>query len=422
LTPEFAYGLRLMQLARQVTALIYALANTLGAQRGRVLRRCAKRVDVTCYAADRSTPADPVEQLLVQAWPQTRRVDIYERARELRESIASAPLAGRLKFFGATSAEQEAQAIDTAVRRWLYHGRTQIAVVVLDRLVARRARALLERAQVLVRDEVGWALSTTSAATVVGRWLDAVSNDFYHRDCLELLKSPFVFHDQPRDARQQAVWRLERALRATNLRSGVTQYLQLAEQAKDHGLGDLLKRVARAEQLFARNRRKTLRGWITLERSLPKSACTRTPLHAAGTELLELLAGLKADLDADVLRLGLSEWRRWLSRKLEGATFRDRSIESPVVFTTLAATRLRQFDAAIVLGADASHLPGSEPAGTFFNQGVRRELGLPVRGDEIRRSEEELSELLASCADVLVTWQQTRDGEENLLSPLLERR
>jgi len=43
--------------------------------------------------------------------------------------------------------EQEAQAADVQVRRWLLAGKTSIAVVVQDRLVARRLRALLERAQ-----------------------------------------------------------------------------------------------------------------------------------------------------------------------------------------------------------------------------------------------------------------------------------
>ena len=75
-------------------------------------------------------------------------------------------------MIGAASAEQEAQAVDVTVREWLLAGRQRIAVVVQDRLVARRARALLERAQVLVKDEAGWAFSTTSAATAIGRWLD----------------------------------------------------------------------------------------------------------------------------------------------------------------------------------------------------------------------------------------------------------
>ena len=46
-------------------------------------------------------------------------------------------------------------------------------------MTARRARARLERAQILVADESGWTLSTTMASSVVMRWLDVIGGDFY---------------------------------------------------------------------------------------------------------------------------------------------------------------------------------------------------------------------------------------------------
>ncbi|RPI47038.1 MAG: PD-(D/E)XK nuclease family protein, partial [Betaproteobacteria bacterium] len=93
----------------------------------------------------------------------------------------------------------------------------------------------------------------------------------------------------------------------------------------------------------------------------------------------------------------------------------------PVVFTSLQASRLRRFDAVLVIGADATHLPGECSPTLFFNQGVRRELGLPGRADEVREAEECLFALIANTDQVLVTWQRTREGEANLLSPLFER-
>ena len=128
-----------------------------------------------------------------------------ERARELQAAQPRSPIAGRLRIFGAANAEQEAQAVDVTVREWLLAGKRRIGIVVQDRSVARRARALPERARVLVKDEAGWAFSTTSAATVIGRWLDVAGTDCYYRDLLDLLKSPFVFHDWPREARQSVV-------------------------------------------------------------------------------------------------------------------------------------------------------------------------------------------------------------------------
>jgi ATP-dependent helicase/nuclease subunit B len=92
-----------------------------------------------------------------------------------------------------------------------------------------------------------------------------------------------------------------------------------------------------------------------------------------------------------------------------------------VVFTHLAAMRLRRFDGVVIAGGDAAHLPGADPLALFFNQGVRAELGLPTRADELREIEARLVELIAASGCITVTWQRIRDGEESLLSPYFER-
>ena len=130
---------------------------------------------------------------------------LRERAAVVRSRcIPSIRWRGRLSLFGAASLEEEAAAADVRVRSWLLEGRQRIAVVVQDRLVARRLRALLERAEVLVQDETGWALSTVAAATVIMRFLDCLGSDFHHRDLVDLLKSPFLFADWSADARRSA--------------------------------------------------------------------------------------------------------------------------------------------------------------------------------------------------------------------------
>ena len=106
------------------------------------------------------------------------------------------------------------------MRLWLDEGRRHIAIVALDRLTARRLRALLERDGILVRDETGWTLSTASVAHVLDRLFSLVMEDCYHQDLLDLFKSPFVFADLDRDARLSAVAELEQALRAEGLVEG----------------------------------------------------------------------------------------------------------------------------------------------------------------------------------------------------------
>ncbi len=89
-------------------------------------------------------------------------------------------------------------------------------------------------------------------------------------------------------------------------------------------------------------------------------------------------------------------------------------------FTHLAATRWRSFDAVLLLGCDADHLPSVADGGRWFNDAVRSSLNLPTRNTHAARQRDDLLALLTLNDCVLVTWQKDRNGEEGLLSPYLE--
>lgn len=428
---EAAYVARLAQLAGEARAPLYVIAplDWSVAENG-FLERYAERAPVQVIEPANDA-ADALSQALAAAWPLAREAPLLQRALELHAAHAQSALAARVRIAAAAHAEAHAQIIDTAVRERLAAGRSRIAVVVQDRLLARRARALLERAGVLVADEAGWALSTVSAATVIARWLDVASGGCQHGDLFDLLKSPFAFHDWPRAVREQVVQRFEQQVRAANVVAGFDSFIALAARHNDAEARQMLLRLQRAARLLQR-RRAPIAQWLTLlADSLEEigvcsakggaGAASRLAADAAGEQLLELLARLRDELAHDNLAITFAEWRRWLGRALETATFRDRSIDSPVVFTFLAATPLRCFDAVIIAGADAAHLPGAETAAMFFNQGVRADLGLRTRADALREMEATLRMLIVNCEDVLVTWQRTLDGEANLLSPFFER-
>lgn len=421
---ESAYQLRLSRIAGSAAAPLYAVGlSRLAPEEQRFLERYAARAPVRVLEADFEADGDPVTRTLALAWPRSPDyAGLRDRAAELKAAHPASTLAGRLRIVGAAGAEQEAQTVDVTVREWLLAGKQRIAIVVQDRLVARRARALLERAQVLVKDEAGWAFSTTSAATVIGRWLDVASGDCYHRDLLDLMKSPFVFHDWTRDARRSAVWRLEGYVREESMISGLANFIKLAEDRNDPEVRQMLASIRQGVGRLGRGGRPIARWLADLAASLGEIG-VRDGLAAdsAGGQLLELIERLGRELAEDRLDVSFTDWRRWFARQLEAATFRDRAIESPVVFTSLAATQLRRFDAVLVLGCDAAHLPGPDPVAMFFNQGVRAELKLPTWSERVREMEEQLAALIASCPAVVVTWQRMLAGEENLLSPLVER-
>ncbi len=329
-------------------------------------------------------------------------------------------LGGRLRFFAANSLEEEARAAAMQVRRWLQAGKRDIAIVALDRVVARRVRALLERAQILVADETGWTFATLSVSTVLMRWLDVLQSDFYHHDLLDLLKSPFIFADLPAAERKAAVYQLEQLLRRHGVVAGLEQFVFLA--GDEAVLQQPLVRLRQAASLLVVSRRLSLSGWLNALHHSVSVLGIDAGLQQddAGAQLLNALQDWQRELAEDQSPFGFAEWRRWLAQQLDTRTFHDAAIDSPVRLTHLAATRWRAFDAVLLLGCDADHLPAVQDGGRWFNDAVRGSLNLPTRSVNALRQRDDLMALLMLNDSVLVTWQKDREGETVLLSPYLE--
>ncbi|MFZ2540616.1 MAG: PD-(D/E)XK nuclease family protein [Gallionella sp.] len=415
-----AYQQRLALLAQRVDVPLYMLlASDLAAPEHHFLEACRVRVAVTVFDLREMVADAPDCALLSRALQHTaENADLRSDAAILQKQPYAA-LTYRLHLFGAHGLEQEARAAEVQVRRWLLAGKRDIALVAQDRLVARRVRALLERAGVLVLDETGWTFSTLAVSTVLMRWLDALQSDFYYQDLLDLLKSPFIFADQAAHERKQAVYQLEQLVRKHGVASHLDAFLDLA-----HGEAEVQTALARLRQAAEGLRRNsdTLGGWL---RALDESLSILGVLQGlaaddAGAQLLQALQIWQHELAADNTRFSRAEWRHWLAQQLDAHTFRDSSIESPVLITHLAATRWRAFDAVLLLGADASHLPSTDNGSMWFNDAVRSTLGLPTRKCKLMQQRDDLLALLAMNNTVLATWQASKDGEKNLLSPFFE--
>ncbi|NNM81582.1 MAG: hypothetical protein HKL98_03125 [Burkholderiales bacterium] len=376
-------------------------------------------------------PLNPAEQEFLESWsdrvmvlheshpPYLEAVWPAGDAPDLKTRAESAPpFAANVSLFGANGLEEAAERAEIAVRSWLEQGRKSIAIVAFDRLAARRVRALLERSGILVEDETGWTLSTASASTAVMRLIDCVASGFYHADLLDFLKSPFAFRDREEGFRETAVHFLEQVVRKRGIVSGLERCL--AHCGESEQASEAIVALKEVESTLKGGSRR-LSEWLdalfaALDRLGMKDALQS---DVAGEALLEKLEDLRRELLPEEGKFGFSSWRRWLDLELEESTFRDAGIRSPVSFTHLFATRLRRFDAALLLGCDADHLPAEENQGIFFNQAVRAELGLPLKNP--LRQIGDLKGLLCRCDEVLGIWQQTRAGEPNLLSPFLEQ-
>jgi ATP-dependent helicase/nuclease subunit B len=411
-----AYQQRLAKLAQQAQRPLYVLrTSTWDAVEQRFLEECAQRVPVQVFDVREMEQSSFLShgRGKVRMGVELPNTNIFAPSLPLQGG-------GNLRFFAATSLEQEARAAAIQVRRWLAAGKCDIAIVAQDRVAARRTRALLERAEILVADETGWTFATLSVSTVLDRWFTALQSDFYHHDLLDLLKSPFIFADQPVSARKSAVFQLEQLLRQHNVIEGLAQFIALT--VGDVSLSNILQRLQTAAVLLAQGKKRTLAEWLSALHDSLQALGIDAGLQQdeAGQQLLHALQTWQQELQGDGGRYHLAEWRRWLAQQLDSTTFRDTGIDSPVRFTHLVATRWRSFDAVLLLGCDVAHLPSVADAGSFFNDAVRSALNLPTRAFHAQRQRDDLHALLAMNDTVLVSWQKEEKGEPLLLSPYLQ--
>ncbi|MFZ1180546.1 MAG: PD-(D/E)XK nuclease family protein, partial [Herbaspirillum sp.] len=92
-----------------------------------------------------------------------------------------------------------------------------------------------------------------------------------------------------------------------------------------------------------------------------------------------------------------------------------------VAMLPLNGARLRNFDAVLVIGADAEHLPSQPQETLFFSDAVRHELGLPTRLSRQHQQLRDLTGLLCANREVVLSWQTHKNGEPNPMSPWLAR-
>lgn len=412
-----------------------------------LIEALAKRMPVTWLVQDTGVelpwlpdwpasamPADtilPEEALFDRLFPNDD--DLLARADALRGQAPTPPPDAAFAIYAAADAEQEARAVDLAVRRWLLAGCRSIAVVTEDRRLARRVRALLERAGIELVDSAGWALSTTSAAAAVECWLQCVEEDFPHQALFDLLKSPF-FPATDREAHLATVYRLQedlvhregvgrgldryrRHLGYRSRRLGTDTGRSYSEQQRLLDHLDAAAAPLRPLLTGAHPPRTHLEALLAALDSLGLAATLVA--DAAGERLLHCLQGLMPGGEAGGIRLGWPEFRAWLGRRLEQTYFRPGSSSGPVQLLSLEQSAGLRCEALVLAGCDQESLPGPLPRNPFFNDAVRADLGLPTGRDQRLARRAAFRALLSAAPRRLLTWHREADGEPRLPSPWL---
>ena len=363
--------------------------------------------------------------------------NLRQRAQKQAAFSSTSPAHGHLVLHQAADAESEARAIDLQVRRWFTQGHRDIGIVTNDRKLARRVRALLERARIGLVDAGGWTLSTTSAATALARWLECVEQNFAHEPLLDLLKSPFLQLDVGYPDFDRLVSLFEQTvIRSNNITSGLEHYRHGLERAKTDwrdeladasgALAQLLDRLESAASPLIPLTTARLRPLPEFLEALHKSLenlglSAGLENDAAGRELLNVLDEMRAAARHGTLRLAWAGFHQWLRRGMEQRRFHPPMQGRGVELMGFAESRLYRFDALIVAGAVREHLPGQIGAPPYFNDNIRTELGLPSLARRHATLFQDFRRLLEAAPRVLVSLRREHEGERLVPSPWVER-
>jgi len=313
--------------------------------------------------------------------------------------------------------EDEAQRAAACVLRHVQAGRAPVALVVIDRALTRRLRALLSARGVALRDETGWKLSTSRAAAHVMATLRAAAWDAGSDTVLDWLKQLPAL-----DA--AFVQSLETQLRHRPQRSWQVAMAQLVPHvppAQAAAWQGLLRWRASLQG------RRPLQGWLQVLRTVLRESGLWAVLQQDRVGL-QVLAQLRLDPATDA---ELASWTRrpmdlpafthWVDQVLEAASFQPEAPpQEQVVLLPLAHLLGREFAAVVIPGCDEVRLPASvEPMG-LWTPTQRQALGLSSRSERDTVLRQSWLEAV-SRPHVDVLWRRTDEAGEALMpSPLVQ--
>ncbi len=378
----------------------------------------------------------------VGLWPETMAASPETALEEQLRTNQTALHHKAISCLSAKRFEDLAWEATHCIEGHLIAGRTQIALVAQDRLLARRTRALLARLGpgLSIEDETGWKLSTTRAAAALHAWLELLRCPPQGPSAialLEFLKNPFLdisglLETTPEEI-AVLISELESMLLLKQARaSWVSFYLAIEAGASpefDPRLHRLLQSI-----------RERVNSWQSPD--MQNLQCTKAlaQLHddlshfgmrhqferdAAGLQLLAMLDKLGIEQhQLSSLRMPLAEWIQFLKTRIEDEVYRERASDASarVTILPLSATRLRRFDAVVMVGCDERQLPSYGETPLFFSETLCQILGGTDIAWQYRQQARDLSQLLASYSHIDLLWQsEGASGEPLRPSPWIVR-
>ena len=341
--------------------------------------------------------------------------------------------------------EELAWASTKSIEAHLIAGKKNIALVAQDRLAARRARALLSRlgSGLRIRDETGWKLSTTRAAAAFDSFIELIRAPKEGPSAsalLEFLQNPYfdLAHslNKSPEVCVGLIAQLEDILIASQAKSGWETFIAAIERANSYvvtnggspneHLIDLIRFARRIHATWQQPIVDCSSAYTHLQNNLIEAGMTkRLDQDAAGKQLLEVLK--EFDLSGGVykdLKMRLPEWLGLLKTVIEEASYEEVGKEALATLSILplSSTRLREFDAVVLVGCDEQQLPAFSEPPLFFSDTLNRYLQSSTIAAQYIQQARDLSQLLVSCKNVDLLWQsKSKSGEPLRASAWLQR-
>jgi ATP-dependent helicase/nuclease subunit B len=316
------------------------------------------------------------------------------------------------RVFATQDIEAEAQCTVQLIHEHIQSGRKPIALVAQDRLLIRRISYMLEQQEICVKDETGWSLATTRAATGIMALLQATKNTDGDK-VLNWLKLSPRFQGSQLD------------LAEAKLRQWVVD-----GKYPHHQQVHLLEKVLQALNPDIIHIQKSLRGikplseWIDILREALQKDGQWEGLRQdpAGVQCIETLCLAEKIKTTYNKPIALDSFIHWVDKVLQVSRFippiKNSTQEVQVHILPLTHLLGRYFDAICIPGCDIKNLPLVTKPSFLWPSIWQEALSLPDVNTLAKRQQSYWAEALRhDYVDIL--YRQSEKGELITESPLV---
>ena len=338
--------------------------------------------------------AESAEHVKLSAWLEADGLD---------DNFISFPNIVRCRQGSASSTGRAAQLALSAGCDFLAEDKSRkVGIVVYDRVLARRLRALAKSKDIPIKDEGGWRMNTLSFGGALRQWAAAVSS-FTPSGVGGLLSPPYWAGESQARDNAEGAWQ-ERLSSGGVLPHGWDKF-----KPND---AEFVFAERMAESRRRRPKKACLREWT--EWLLTESAAALS-VWEDDEVAVRARASLAMVADGDTA-FSAAEFNVWLDMMMRNQTGGERGINSEVCF--VPPTTSRRFDALLLLGAGQGDLPSSPvPPGSFLGEKEREKVGLPGRRGHVERQFAQFWKLVTAHENIAAVWQNDKEGQSVACSP-----